>query len=293
VSPAPPAPDSFLSGRTGHVGPRRAVALRGADRLLDLVLRAWGVPRRLDRLAESVPPRKVLALCVYRPSAEGMAAIASELSESRHAVRLVLGCMGEPPPALAGRTAEAGLSGGKFENLNVLLATAQPADFDWLLVVDDDVVLPERFVDRLLGLCERLGLELAQPAQTLASHSAWPVTRRRPNSLARETGFVEIGPVTVLGKEAAAALTPFPELRYGWGLDLHWAALARERGWRLGVLDALPVRHEEAGVAAAYAHREAVEEARRFLASRPFVDSGEVGRATVSHRRLAGGDQCE
>jgi hypothetical protein len=251
------------------------------------------VPRRLDRLAESVPPRNVLALCVYRPSSERMPAIASELSASRHAVRLVLGCMGEPPPALAGRTVAAGLRGGKFENLNVLLAAAQPADFDWLLVVDDDVVLPERFVDRLLGLCERLGLELAQPAQTLASHSAWPVTRQRPDALARETVFVEIGPVTALSKTAAAALTPFPELRYGWGLDLHWAAVARERGWRLGVLDALPVRHEEAGVAAAYPYREAVDEARQFLASRPFVDRAEAGRTLVVHRRLARGGPCE
>ena len=41
-------------------------------------------------------------------------------------------------------------------------------------------------------------------------------------------------------------LLPFPELRFGWGLDLHWAALAAERGWRLGVVDATPVRHESA-----------------------------------------------
>ena len=50
----------------------------------------------------------------------------------------------------------------------------------------------------------------------------------------RETRFVEIGPVTAFGRAAAAELLPFPELRYGWGLDLHWAAVAAERGWRLG-----------------------------------------------------------
>ena len=37
---------------------------------------------------------------------------------------------------------------------------------------------------------------------------------------------------------------PFPPLRMGWGLDSHWAALARENGWRLGVVDATPIRHE-------------------------------------------------
>ena len=78
----------------------------------------------------------------------------------------------------------------------------------------------------------------------MRSHAAWRVTRRRPLSLARRTDFVEIGPVTIFSRRAAAELTPFPELRFGWGLDNHWGALARERGWRLGILDALPVRHE-------------------------------------------------
>ena len=84
----------------------------------------------------------------------------------------------------------------------------------------------------------------------------------------------------------AAELTPFPELRWGWGLDLHWSALAHERGWRLGVLDALPVRHDEACVASAYRHTEAVEEARRFLTGRPFVPSAEAGHTLAVHRRL-------
>jgi hypothetical protein len=288
--PAPeatlPAPESFLSGRAGHTGPRRMVALRLGDRLLDLALRARGVPRTLDRLAGEVPGRKVLALCVYRPSSEAMPAIARELASGRHAVSPVLGCLGEPPPALADRTAAARLAGGKFENLGVLLAQANPDQHDWLLIVDDDVVLPERFVDRLIGLCECLGLSLAQAAQTLASHAAWPVTRRSPAALARETGFVEIGPVTAMSRVAAAELTPFPGLRYGWGLDLHWAAVARERGWRMGVLDALPVRHELGSVAAGYRHEDAVAEARRFLASRPFVPARDAARTLATHRRL-------
>ena len=97
-----------------------------------------------------------------------------------------------------------------------------------------------RFLDRFVAVLEAFGLDLAQPAQTLRSHSAWKVTRRRPASLVRETRFVEIGPVTAFSRRAAAELLPFPELRYGWGLDLHWAAVAGRRGWRLGVVDALP-----------------------------------------------------
>ena len=77
--------------------------------------------------------------------------------------------------------------------------------------------------------------------------------------------------VTAFSRRAAAELLPFPELRFGWGLDSHWGALARERGWRLGVVDALPVRHETQVVASTYTHAEAIAEAGEFLAGRPYV----------------------
>jgi hypothetical protein len=87
---------------------------------------------------------------------------------------------------------------------------------------------------------------------------------------------VEIGPVTAFSRRAQDELLPFPPLRYGWGLDLHWAALAAERGWRLGIVDALPVRHESSPVGAAYSADAAIEEAQRFLADRPYLQSSEV-----------------
>ena len=127
---------------------------------------------------------------------------------------------------------------------------------------------------------------MAQPAQTLASHAAWRVTRRRPLSAVRVTRFVEIGPVTAFRRPAAAELLPFPELRFGWGLDLHWAAVAGEKGWRLGIADALPVRHASAPVAAAYGHQEAIEEGRRFLADRPFLSSAAAQETLAVHRRV-------
>ena len=280
--------EPFLSGRAGHVGPRRAVALHALDGLLDASLQLRGVPRALDRLAAAVPRRRVLALCVYRPRGELAGPAVAALRRTRHELTLALGATADADPALAADTVATGLRGGKFENLNSILRISglAPGQADWTVVLDDDVVLPPRFLDRLVGLCERFGLALAQPAQTLASHAAWGVTRRRQLSIARETAFVEIGPVTALRGDAARELMPFPELRYGWGLDLHWAAQARERGWRLGVLDALPVRHERAGVASAYGHEQAVAEARRFLDGRPYLHRDQAARTLAVHRRV-------
>jgi GT2 family glycosyltransferase len=157
---------------------------------------------------------------------------------------------------------------------------------DWLLVVDDDVVLPERFLDRMIVLAEHFDLQLAQPAQSLASHAAWRVARRRPRSILRETRFVEIGPVTLFSREAARTLLPFPALRYGWGLDLAWARQAQEHGWRLGIADALAVRHETGTVGSAYSAEAAIAEAREFLSTRPYLSSAAAQETLKVHRSL-------
>ncbi|HKN93391.1 MAG TPA: hypothetical protein VJU60_03585 [Thermoleophilaceae bacterium] len=278
-----PEPEEFLSGETGHVaGVRRTLSRRLGDALLDL--RARAAARALDRAAAEVPRRTVLALSVYRPDSSQVEAAVKELRRTRHDLRLRLGSTGAALSPLAADTAGTDLGGGKFQNLNTLLEGE--GSFDWLLVFDDDVELPPHFLDRFLGVAERLDLALAQPAQTLMSHAAWRVTRRRGGSLARETRFVEIGPVTAFRRDAALELTPFPDLRYGWGLDLHWAALARERGWRLGIVDALPVRHERSPVATAYGHEDAIEEARGFLSGRPFVRAAQAQETVATHRRL-------
>jgi len=258
-SPAETTED-FLSGLSGHVAGRRGELAARADALLD---RAW----RRGPSGRSAPRRRVLVVGIERPGR----ALSPELRRSAvHDVRVATG-----PPGAA----------GKFENLNALLAREPegiPPARDWLVVADDDVELPPGFLDRFLAVCERFDLRIAQPAHRLHSHAAWPVTRRRPLALARETSFVEIGPVTAFHASTFAALLPFPALRMGWGLDVHWAALARERGWPIGVVDATPVLHT-VPVAQTYPRPDAVAEARAFLAGRPYVPRAEV-RTLRTHR---------
>ena len=264
--------DDFLSGTSGTVGGLDAVRREALDTAVD----AWELLSakrvRLGLAARHAPPlRRVLALGVERPEHRELAgAIQAELLRSRHDVEL-------HTRAADGR--------GKFENLNLLLAAHGRAldTYDWLLVFDDDVELPRGFLDRFLFLCERFSLTLAQPAHRLGSHAAWQVTRRQAGSVVRETAFVEIGPVTAFASPTFPVLLPFPELRMGWGLDVHWAALAREHGWRCGIVDAVAIRHRAAPAAAAYARGEAVAEARSFLAERPYLSAREADRTLTTH----------
>ncbi len=266
------ATDDFLSGASGTVG-----GIDGAMRgVLDAATDAWeiaGTRRlRLNRAATREPPgRRVLAIGVVRQEhAAAAALIRAELMRSRHAVEFHT-------------CAPDGL--GKFENLNRLLADHPAAGHDWLLTIDDDVELPRGFLDRLLYLSERFGLQLAQPAHVARSHAAWQVTRRRFGSVARETRFVEIGPVTAFAAKTFCELLPFPAMKMGWGLDAHWAALARAHGWRCGVIDAVAISHMAAPAADAYSREAALAEARTFLAERPYLRTPDLQQTLTTHRR--------
>ncbi len=79
--------------------------------------------------------------------------------------------------------------------------------------------------------------------------------------------------MTAFARATFPVLLPFPQLRMGWGLDVHWAALAREHGWRCGVVDAVAIRHRAAPAASAYPRAAAMDEAREFLASRPYLSA--------------------
>ena len=271
MSAALPDPSSFTSGRHGTVAGRRGALRRVADRGLDAWLTTSGTRRRIAKLAERTPRRSVLVAALFSPDSKCIGPTLDELRASRHDVAV-----------RAGSTEE--LREGKFENLAQLLAGEELPD--WTLVVDDDIRLPRNFLDGFIALAEAFGFDLAQPAQTLASHAAWPSARRVPFSVARETNFVEIGPLTAFGARAAPELLPPPPLAMGWGLDLHWGAIAQQRGWRLGVIDALPVRHDSRPVGGSYSSADATAEAQRFLAGKPYIDAAEAGRTIEQHRTV-------
>jgi GT2 family glycosyltransferase len=273
LPPTPPGVagvDDFLSGRSGYVAGKRGHLLHAHDLLHDLA----ALPARARRLrtaARIAPRRRVLVVGIERRDVPNLMAQArAELLRSRHDVTI------DVAPAAAGL--------GKFENLDALLARHDLATFDWTIVTDDDVTLPRGFLDTFLACAEAGGLRLAQPAHRRHSHAAWDVTRRRTGSDWRETNFVEIGPLTAFDATAAATLLPFPkELKMGWGLDTHWSAVARERGWPIGVVDATPIGHTIRPAASDYPRETAAAEARRFLDGRPYVARDDV-RTLATHR---------
>jgi hypothetical protein len=264
--------DDFLSGTSGQIwGIRATGRALLADAACLVADRATLMTWRLRRAARRGPQRRVLCLAVERVDVPNLLPAArAEVGRSRHQVTFA-------STAAGGR--------GRFENLNRLLVEHPPQGYDWLLVLDDDVVLPRGFLDMFVFLAERFGLRLAQPAHRYRSHAAFQIARRRPGRVARETAFVEIGPVTGFHHTVFDTLLPFPPLRTGWGLDAHWSAIAAEHGWPIGVIDATPIRHGLRLIASSYDRGDAIAEARTFLAGRPYTPIAESQRTLRAHSR--------
>ncbi len=192
--PAPPDPATFLSGESGTVaGKKLTVTRTAADWAQNAAALAALTGPRLDRLAATQPPRRVLALSIYRPGSLLPRAL-PRLRSDRHTVAHAFGATGPAEPALAAETALDDLAGGgKFENLNRLLAAAPPLDgFDWLVVSDDDVELAAA-LPRPRARALRAARPRPRPARPddaqpcrVARHPPPPAVARSPHRLRRD-----------------------------------------------------------------------------------------------------------
>jgi hypothetical protein len=148
--------------------------------------------------------------------------------------------------------------------VNYALSRVDSTKYDWIIITDDDISTPVGLLDECLFLAINLNLKIFQPAHRFHSFSTYQVNQRHWNTLARETYFVECGPIFGIHQSTLKHLFPFPSLRWAWGIDLHWSQMARHLGWKIGVIDAVPIRHKRR-IGRSYGQVTAIEQARVFL----------------------------
>ncbi|MCW2400238.1 MULTISPECIES: hypothetical protein [unclassified Sphingobium] len=153
---------------------------------------------------------------------------------------------------------------GKLDNTNVLLARHDLHAFDWVVMTDDDIELPDQFMDTFLALAEYAELKICGPAQRGYSYWSREIMRRRKGVLVRETNFAEVGPLVAFRREVFDIVFPFPSLKYGWGVNTVWPVLAEKEGWKTGVVDGTALRHTKP-IGATYDFREAAREAEEYM----------------------------
>jgi Glycosyl transferases group 1 len=221
--------------------------------------------------------RRALVLGVYlagKPNtAEHVAATIGRSSDVEVEQRWVaLG--GEPPGGeLASVTAMTVTDPTpKYLLLNRLLAEEDLASYDFILTTDDDIVVPDGFMDLFLGVQGGLGWDLAQPARTLNSYVDHPIVLQQVGVLARRTLFVEIGPLVSFGRDIYDLVFPFDDTNpMGWGFENVWSHLLREAGKSEGIVDAVPVDHSIRKPVAHYEWAGADADRERYLAGNPHL----------------------
>lgn len=225
---------------------------------------------------------KVLIVGVYLSESENRAIeVAGELARSRtwqvEQRWIALGKGPIPAPLAPVTVAREEARTPKFVLVNRLLREVSLEGYAFVLVCDDDIALPEGFLDRYLERVARHDLALAQPARGHGSYVDHFLVEQLDGLAARTTRFVEIGPLFSMRRDAIPLLTPFDEASpMGWGYDFVWPVVLEGAGLRMGIVDATPVMHDLRKPTAHYDWGEAATAMQRYLEARPHLTSAEA-----------------
>ena len=128
--------------------------------------------------------------------------------------------------------------------LNQILNQLDLWRFDYILICDDDIVLPKGFLDVFILLTKEFDFVLSQRARTKNSWIDHEIVCVDNTAHARSTRFVEIGPLFCVNRKIFEYVFPFdPISEMGWGLDFIWPALIEKLGLKMGIVDAVPLDH--------------------------------------------------
>jgi hypothetical protein len=160
----------------------------------------------------------------------------------------------------------------KFILLNQALASTALDDYAFVVVCDDDILLPSGFLDAYMRLVCEHDLALCQPARTHDSYIDHGFVEQLDGISARRTRFVEIGPLFSIRRDAFHILLPFDELSpMGWGYDLVWPFVLESAGLKLGIVDCTPVEHSMRKPVTQYDYDTAYQQMQNYLAQRPHL----------------------
>lgn len=197
----------------------------------------------------------------------------------------------EPEPALRDLTRlVVSHPAAKMQILNRLLTDATLEDYEYVMILDDDISLPDDFTDRYLKIVGSRGYALSQPARTHNSYIDHYFVSQLLGVESRETNFVEIGPLCTLHRSAYPILLPLnEEPPMGWGLDFVWPVQCHHHGLRLGIVDACPIDHSFRKPVSYYNYDEAQAGMQAFFAEYPHLTYEESFHILQSYPLLQAG----
>jgi hypothetical protein len=165
----------------------------------------------------------------------------------------------------------------KFALLNKLLCDIDMERYDYILCADDDVTVQPGFLDAYIALQQKYDFSLCQPARSAMSNVDHSIVRRKREMLARQTRFVEIGPVFSFDNRIASEIVPFDlAAPMGWGLDMVWPTKIERKGLKMGIVDATPVDHTVRNRGVLYSVKETSAAAKIYSSENGALTPGEA-----------------
>ena len=152
----------------------------------------------------------------------------------------------EPGPSLGERDghAEITIPGRKVAGFARLFREhpALLANYDFIALLDDDLRVSQRDLERLFGFGDRYGLDLFQPSLSWTSHFTYAAVLRNPHYRLRYTNVVEMMCPVFRTAHLRRAL-PLFDLSFETGIDLLWCRLTERPRLRYAIVDDVAVTH--------------------------------------------------
>ncbi len=165
----------------------------------------------------------------------------------------------------------------KFVILNRVLGNTDLGAYNYVIITDDDIELPPSFLDRYLAWVRKYDFALAQPARTHDSYIDHRFVEQLDGITARQTRYVEIGPLFSMRADALPILTPFDVTTpMGWGYDFTWPLAMDAAKLKMGIVDAVPVSHKLRKPVAHYVHAEADAQMKKYISEHPHLKPEEA-----------------
>ena len=257
--------------------PEILVALRPKDFPIDLVH------------SNDTEHKNILVLGIYLANKmNNISDIVSVLNRSKihTVVQKWVALNGSPPDAHVENVTVKQITGRspKFQIINELLQKEDLSNFDYVIICDDDIILPQNFIDSYITLHSKLGFAIAQPARTVNSYIDHPIVEKHTGVHARQTQFVEIGPVTSFHQSAYDFIFPFDLTSpMGWGYENVWAYEITRRYLKMGIIDGVCVDHSLRKPVANYEWDQADRERSAYLSKHEHIPLEECFRVINTH----------
>lgn len=141
------------------------------------------------------------------------------------------------------------LPGTKFTSFSAILAKWSHliSGYDYILLLDDDVVLTEADITKLFETAGENSLDLAQASLSLDSYCHHPIFFNSPDAFGlRYVNAVEIMMPVISRRALKAGAHLFGQTISGWGLDLALGDIVwNQLGGKAAVIDDIVARHKK------------------------------------------------